>query len=625
MGTITRWLDVEVGTDDIELNTLPSNLALIDLHNDNEFKLVVGDLGKGDEGPKLKVFKGAMQVSDMALPDLPLAVVGFYTNEALPRTSPMIAVAFSSCVYIYKNMKLFYKYYLPSIDLSVSETETWKQLMDPVNHNAEVVAALTESLHAIPHKVLSLQSRNFLALTSEQQLEYLEQLTDMPSRKNPEVACITTLKMHSVERYSVSCLVVGTEDGEVIILDPQTFTQISSAMLCTVKRTPYQMVITGLYNVDYRITVATREKSVCVLKRDWAEGRQLLTTDEHIIAMEVLTADLSIMLLCADNTLASYSKKGKKLWSINLEHRPVAMTLVPVLHLGVTLAAVALASGHVHLYDGKARRDNMFVRDVVSVMKFGQLGQEEHVFIIVTGSGNLMLKILKRTADFAGHSAGVDAAPVTAGQKPWLIPKKSKLFLEQSLRERENAVAMHENFQHELNRLRLLAAKTLLDAHVKSDNSIGVGAMESIRLSAEVEGLGPIFCVSLIVENTSPDKAVIGLSILFHVHTTNYKVSNPHIKVPLLPPNGKLKFPTKIEEVFDDNVSPDVLFRTVTGEGGQRALVKILLLKAGKHSPALAATVMMPPTDPMMIPVDKMQTSGFGDENPRSGPGPDFY
>ncbi|XP_028171981.1 Bardet-Biedl syndrome 1 protein [Ostrinia furnacalis] len=618
MGTMTRWLDVEVGTDDIELNTLPSNLALIDLNNDNEFKLVVGDLGKGEEGPKLKVFKGAMQVSDMLLPDLPLAVVGFYTNESLPRSAPMIAVAFSSCVYIYKNMKLFYKYYLPSIDLSVCETEVWKQLMDPANHNIEAISGLSENLNAIPHKILSSQSRTFIALTSEQRLEYLEQLPEAPSRKQPEVACITTLKMHSVERYSVSCLVVGTEDGEVVILDPQTFTQVSVTKLCSVKRTPYQMVTTGLYNVDYRITVATREKSVCVIKRDWAEGRQLLATEEHIIAMEVLTADLSIMLVCADNTLASYSKKGKKQWSINLEHRPVAMTLVPVLHLGVTLAAVALASGHVLLYDGKARRDNMFVRDVVSVMKFGQLGQEEHVFIIVTVGGNLMLKILKRTADFAGHSAGVDALPAT-GQKPWLIPKKSKLFLEQSLRERENAVAMHENFQHELNRLRLQAAKTLLDAHVRSDNSIGVGAMESVRLSAEVEGLGPVFCVSLIVENTSPDKAVIGLSILFHVHTTNYKVSNPHIKVPLLPPNGKLNFPTKVEEVFDDDVSPDVLFRTVTGEGGQRALVKILLLKAGRHSPALAATVMMPPTDPMMIPVDKMQSSGFGDEKLQSG------
>lgn len=53
--SMTRWLDVEVGTDEIELNTLPSNVALADLHNDNEVKLLIGDLGKGEEGPKLKV------------------------------------------------------------------------------------------------------------------------------------------------------------------------------------------------------------------------------------------------------------------------------------------------------------------------------------------------------------------------------------------------------------------------------------------------------------------------------------------------------------------------------------------------------------------------------------------
>lgn len=86
------------------------------------------------------------------------------------------------------------------------------------------------------------------------------------------------------------------------------------------------------------------------------------------------------------------------------------------------------------------------------------------------------------------------------------------------------------------------------------------------------------------------------------------------LQVPLIPPNGKLKFPTKVEEVFDDNISPDVLFRTVTGEGGQSALVKILLLKEGRISPALAATVLMPPTDPMMLPVDKMQATGFENE-----------
>lgn len=52
---MSRWLDVEVGTDDIELNALPGNVALVDLHNDNEVKLLVGDMGRAEEGPKLKV------------------------------------------------------------------------------------------------------------------------------------------------------------------------------------------------------------------------------------------------------------------------------------------------------------------------------------------------------------------------------------------------------------------------------------------------------------------------------------------------------------------------------------------------------------------------------------------
>ncbi|KAH9641257.1 hypothetical protein HF086_016430 [Spodoptera exigua] len=557
MGSMTRWLDVEVGNDDIDLNTLPQNLALLDLQNDNEFKLVVGDFGRGEEGPKLKIFKGAMQISDTVLPDLPLGVVGFYISETVPRSVPIVAVAYSSCIFMYRNLKLFYKYYLPSTELSMCEMEVWKQLINPTNQNADAVRPLLDSLRAIPHDLLTVQSQNLLAFTTEQQLEYLENNTELPRKKNAEIVCMNTMKMHSIDKWSVSCLVVATEDGDVVFLDPQTFSQLSQAKLCGVKKTPFQMVTSGLYTVDYRVTIATREKTVCVLKRDWAEGRILFNTDDHIIAIEVVTADSSVMVICADHTMACYNKKGKKQWCLTLEHRPVAMTLVPVLHLGVTLTGVALASGHVHLYDGKSRRDTVFVRDVVSVMKFGQLGQEEHVLIIITGGGNLMLKILKRTADFSAHAAGVEISPSgPTGQKPWLIPKKSKLFLEQSARERENAA-----------------------------------------------------------KNNSKEKAVIGLAILFHVHTVNYKVSNPYVKVPLLSPGGKLKFPTKIEEVFDDNISPDVLFRPVTGQGGERSLIKVLLLKEGRKTPVLAATVQMPPTDPMMLPFDKMQTIAGIDSN----------
>lgn len=69
-----------------------------------------------------------MQISDMVLPDLPLGIAGFYTSERLPRSTPIVAVAYSSCIYLYRNMKLFYKYYLPAFELSVCETETWNQV-----------------------------------------------------------------------------------------------------------------------------------------------------------------------------------------------------------------------------------------------------------------------------------------------------------------------------------------------------------------------------------------------------------------------------------------------------------------------------------------------------------------
>lgn len=70
-----------------------------------------------------------MQIADLVLPDLPLGVVGFYTSEATPCTYPVIAVATYSCIYIYRNLKLFFKYYLPSVELSTCELEIWKQVL----------------------------------------------------------------------------------------------------------------------------------------------------------------------------------------------------------------------------------------------------------------------------------------------------------------------------------------------------------------------------------------------------------------------------------------------------------------------------------------------------------------
>jgi Bardet-Biedl syndrome 1 protein len=60
-----------------------------------------------------------------------------------------------------------------------------------------------------------------------------------------------------------------------------------------------------------------------------------------------------------------------------------------------------------------------------------------NVIILITG-GHLLVKILKRTAQFTAQSSGTGMIPPQ--QIKMLVPKKTKLFMEQTLRERENAV-----------------------------------------------------------------------------------------------------------------------------------------------------------------------------------------
>ena len=61
--------------------------------------------------------------------------------------------------------------------------------------------------------------------------------------------------------------------------------------------------------------------------------------------------------------------------------------------------------------------------------------------------GSLLVKILKRTAHFnlqgGGNTAAV--APGAAQQMKLQVPKKTRLFLDQTMRERDNCVSKYAN------------------------------------------------------------------------------------------------------------------------------------------------------------------------------------
>jgi Bardet-Biedl syndrome 1 protein len=85
------------------------------------------------------------------------------------------------------------------------------------------------------------------------------------------------------------------------------------------------------------------------------------------------------------------------------------------------------------------------MEDAVAAMKFGRFGREDSTLVLVTRGGALHTKILKRTAHF--ENLEMASGPLLGQATKLNVPKRTKLFVDQTLRERENAVLMHRYFQ----------------------------------------------------------------------------------------------------------------------------------------------------------------------------------
>ncbi|MGH0145535.1 UNVERIFIED_CONTAM: hypothetical protein FKN15_043193 [Acipenser sinensis] len=97
--------------------------------------LVVGDLGTGGCNMKLKVYKGTTLMTDNTLLDLPTGLTAFLMDQNEPRT-PAVAVASGPFIYVYKNLRPYFKFTLPPLEVNSLELEVWSQAkedkIDPV-------------------------------------------------------------------------------------------------------------------------------------------------------------------------------------------------------------------------------------------------------------------------------------------------------------------------------------------------------------------------------------------------------------------------------------------------------------------------------------------------------------
>lgn len=95
-------------------------IFLVDLNVDFDYKFFVVDLGLGIFDMKFKVFKGISLFMESVIIDLFIVLVTFYMDINDFRIF-VVVVVFGLYIYVYKNLRSYFKFILLLLDVNVVE------------------------------------------------------------------------------------------------------------------------------------------------------------------------------------------------------------------------------------------------------------------------------------------------------------------------------------------------------------------------------------------------------------------------------------------------------------------------------------------------------------------------
>eukprot|EP00658_Telonema_sp_P-2_P071753 TRINITY_DN60978_c0_g1_i2.p1 TRINITY_DN60978_c0_g1~~TRINITY_DN60978_c0_g1_i2.p1 ORF type:complete len:277 (+),score=48.03 TRINITY_DN60978_c0_g1_i2:12-842(+) len=222
---------------------------------------------------------------------------------------------------------------------------------------------------------------------------------------------------------------------------------------------------------------------------------------------------------------------------------------------------------------------DVYKRQVVTGIKFGSYSREESSLALAFKSGGLCLKILPRHAEL--DTMNEVSGPPAEQDVPLQVPKKTKLYVEQTKREKLHATQMHRTFQRDLCKLRLDTARAYVKIITDGQGPMSYTSGSSIRLSAQVQGLGALFTIKIAVQNTGT-KPIYDVNLVATFNHQLYKVERPQISVPVLVSGLQYKY------------SIDVL---CIDEDGSAEPVQVYVCTANSVVPMISAIVNMPLSD----------------------------
>ncbi|PIO71261.1 hypothetical protein TELCIR_06842 [Teladorsagia circumcincta] len=298
--------------------------------------------------------------------------------------------------------------------------------------------------------------------------------------QNPAtVTCLSSMPKSSLDNIDV--LVFGTERGMVRAVDSQAFQIIAD---CCVVGIPVQIVTYGVFDIDYRIFVSTRDGNIFSIKRDQTvKEKPIITCKTNILAVAT-----------TNHMLMFFSFAGKCLNTIPLGEPIRGLELfqyAPKQFEGV----LVLLENQIRLYTHLHLLDIMRFDRPLSWIKFGPFGREEGALIIGTKDGGLLVKLFRRKASL---DEKIDLAPQPKAYNIKLnIPKKSKIFIDQTVRERENVNQINQTYQRDLFLIKHHTTTAFAALAQTAATSISTDPNHSVDIAVTVNGFGPKFRITI--------------------------------------------------------------------------------------------------------------------------------
>ncbi|EGT57560.1 hypothetical protein CAEBREN_25891 [Caenorhabditis brenneri] len=534
--TQSKWT-APVVLQDHEIHCPSTCVTLGPLLADNESMLIIAHGGHRGVNMKLKVFQGLSQHSESSLADMPTAIMHF-VNELFT---------------------------VPSSVINSDEQEAWSKFaVVPVNPD-KLFNKLKDICDRVSFSNLTPMSQTYLMSEREEQLALIDKF-GAKIANTASITCITKMMKSMAE--SLDILIIGTEHCNLYFLDSQAFTLLHEVKLSSV---PVSLCAYGSFDVDYRVFVQTRDSLIFSVKRD-EENHQPIIVSQSMITSMVLMNKI-IVYTTSDNLITFASFRGKKINTVKCKDK--VKMLEPFSYTQKQLSAViAVFEKEIRLYNDQYMLDVVQYEKPLAWVKFGLYGREDATLIVCFKDGTIAVQIFRRTAQF--EKQDYNYVPPSHALK-LAIPKKTKIFIDQTQRELEYGNKIHQAYQKNLFNLKFKIAENYQQLAQTATASVSTTTVLPMDISVDIHGFGPNFrmTVHLLSKQTLYD---MFLSMINDPDL--YEIDKPLMPVSILTPGNTYDFTTMI-------VCKDP-------EKAQNSEIRVLLVHQKRATPIVTAVIKMP-------------------------------